>query len=89
MVFVECWFAPWPALEGGVDLVELRLHGFDPIEFPIVGDLPNLLVQFDLGFLGFDPLVVLNTVVDIEDHFWDDVERGEDKCIEPKGKTCD
>lgn len=89
LVMVECWFAPWSALEDGVDLVEFSLHAFEPIEVAVVVDLPDALVQFDLSLLGFKQLVALNVLVDVDDELWHYVQRGEYGGIESKGKTGD
>lgn len=85
MLFVEeCWFAPWSALEYGVDFVEFSLHGFDPVEFAVVGDFPNAMVQFDLSILSFTQFVGENVIVDADDEFWNNVQRGQDGGIESK-----
>lgn len=85
MLFVEeCWLAPCSALECGVDLVEFSLHGFDPVEFAVVGDFPNAMVQLTLSLLSFTQFVGEHVIVDADDEIGNNVQRGQDGSIESK-----
>lgn len=84
LVKFQSWLAPWSTVQGGIDFIELSLHGFDPIAASHSGNFTNASCQFDLSLLRFMQFIIADSLVAVERVLWANVQRGQDCCIETK-----